>query len=60
MADGGIYTETLVIYRDPLFESAAQKVQEDIGAGRVVNGGDYYQFNGDVLVVVGQDWMSAV
>ena len=32
----------------------------DAGAGRVVNGGDFYTFSDNVLVMVGQDWVPVV
>lgn len=54
--DSGNYTDTLVIYRDSAYEAAANTIVRDIGAGRVVNGGDYYIFDANVLVIVGKDW----
>ena len=58
--DGGVYTETLVIYKDPAYEAAAKAIVSDVGAGRVVNGGDFYAFSDNVLVMVGQDWVPVV
>ena len=55
--DGGVYTETLVVYKDPAYEAAAKAIVSDVGAGRVVNGGDFYTFKDNVLVMVGQDWV---
>lgn len=57
--DGTAYPETLVIYRGEENELAAKAVVSDLSAGRVVNGGDFYSFNTDVLVIIGQDWISA-
>lgn len=57
--DGTTYPETLVIYREEENELAAKAVVNDLSAGRVVNGGDFYTFNTDVLVIIGQDWISA-
>lgn len=55
--DGGVYTETLVVYKDPAYEAAAKAIVADAGVGRVVNGGDFYTFKDNVLVMVGQDWV---
>ena len=55
-ADSFVYTETLVIYTDEDYEAAAETVVESLGIGRVVDGGDYYSFDTDVLVVLGEDW----
>lgn len=55
--DGTTYPETLVIYKDSAYESAAESIVSDMSAGRVVNGGDFYTFETNVLVVVGKDWI---
>lgn len=55
-ADSFVYTETLVVYADDDNLAAAETVLEALGVGRVVNGGDYYTFSTDVLVVIGDDW----
>lgn len=57
--DGTTYPETLVIYKGEDHEIAAKAVVSDLSAGRVVNGGDFYSFNTDVLVIIGQDWIGA-
>lgn len=54
--DSTIYPETLIIYTNPDNADAARSVQRDIQAGRIVNGGDFYTTNSDVLVVIGADW----
>ena len=55
-ADSFVYTETLVVYKYDEYLSAAETVVEALGFGRVVDGGDYYTFDTDVLVVVGDDY----
>lgn len=55
--DGTLYSETLVIHKDDATTTQAQTVQAAIDAGRVVEGGDFYNFEGDVLVIIGVDWM---
>jgi hypothetical protein len=55
--DSTAYPETMVIYKDAAFEIAAKAVVSDLSAGRVVNGGDFYQFDTDLLVIIGQDWI---
>lgn len=59
MGDGTVYPETLVIYKDEANEPAAKAVVADIAGGRVVNGGDFYTFDTDILVVIGKDWIPA-
>lgn len=54
--DSPVYDETLIIYKDEAFEPAAQSVAAALTEGRVINGGDYYTFETDVLVVLGSDW----
>lgn len=54
--DSGNYTDTLVIYRDEAYKAAANTIVKAIDAGRVVNGGDYYTFSTNVLVIIGKDW----
>ncbi len=55
--DGATYPETLVIYHDSEKAEAAEAIVKDTGIGRTVHGSDYYQFEVDVLVIVGQDWL---
>ena len=54
--DSPAYTETLIIYKDSAFEPAAEEVAASLANGRVVNGGDYYTFDSNILVVLGSDW----
>lgn len=55
--DNTIYPETLVVYTDPKNEAAAKAVLRDLGSGRLVNGGDFYTTEADVISIVGADWM---
>lgn len=57
--DNTTYPETLVIYKDAAYEVAAKAIVNDLAAGRVVNGGDFYSFDTDVLVIIGKDWIPA-
>ncbi|MEC4176639.1 LCP family protein [Adlercreutzia sp. R21] len=57
--DNTTYPETLVIYKDAAYEVAAKAIVSDLAAGRVVNGGDFYTFDTDVLVIIGKDWIPA-
>lgn len=54
--DGTMYPETLVVYTREELEDAALSIVRDIGAGRVVNGGDFYTSAADVIVIIGVDW----
>lgn len=54
--DGTMYPETLVVYTREEFEDAALSIVRDLGAGRVVNGGDFYTSKADVIVIIGSDW----
>ena len=56
VTDYTIYAETLVIYHDAAHELSAHAVVKALDIGRVVNGGDYYAFDTDILIVLGQDW----
>lgn len=55
--DGIIYPETLIVYKDDSMLPAARAIAGEMGSGRVINGGDFYSFSTDVLVVIGRDWM---
>lgn len=54
--DGIMYPETLVVYTREEFQDAALSIVRDLGAGRVVNGGDFYTSKADVIVIIGRDW----
>lgn len=57
--DNTIYSETLVVYTSSENSGAAQAVVDALGCGRVVNGGDFYHSNADVISIVGSDWTPA-
>ena len=50
------YNETLVVYKDEKNAAAAEAVADGLGLGRPVEAGIYYDFNTDLMVIVGQDW----
>ncbi len=55
--DGTIYPETLVIYTKSGSEGEAKAVLRAMGSGRVVEGGDFYSSEADVIAIIGLDWM---
>lgn len=55
--DGTIYPETLIIYKDSAYEGACKAILNEMGGGRIIDGGDFYSFDTNVLVVIGRDWM---
>lgn len=55
--DSYAYEETLVIYLDSDYADACQTVVDSLGMGRVVDGTGFYNFDTDVLVVLGSDWV---
>ncbi|WP_165174124.1 hypothetical protein [Adlercreutzia sp. ZJ242] len=42
---------------DGAYEGAAKAVARAASGGRVINGGDFYTFDTNVLVIIGKDWM---
>lgn len=54
--DDTLYPETLVVYTGTGSEEKANAVIRDIGAGRAVEGGDFYKSKADVIVIIGTDW----
>ncbi len=54
--DGTLYPETLVVYTSAQYEDAALSIVRDIGAGRTVDGGDFYTSAANVIVIIGVDW----
>ena len=50
------YNETLVVYKDEKNAAAAEAVADGLGLGRPVEAGIYYNFETDLMVIVGQDW----
>ena len=54
--DDTLYPETLVVFTGTGSEEDANTVIRDIGAGRAVEGGDFYSSSADVIVIIGTDW----
>jgi LCP family protein required for cell wall assembly len=50
-----VYSKTLVVFKKGT-DSKAAVVRDELGYGDVVPAAGLYQFNTDVLVVVGKDW----
>lgn len=50
------YNETLVVYKDDGGAAAAEAIADTLGVGRPVEAGIYYDFDTDLMVIVGQDW----
>ncbi len=55
-ADSYVYDETLVVYDEESFEAVAEDVVSKVGSGRVTDASIYYNFDSDILVVIGSDW----
>lgn len=58
--DVAAYSETLVIYKDEEFASAADTVVSTLGMGRVIRDTGFYAFDTDVLLILGKDWKPSV
>lgn len=56
--DGATYDETLIVYLGSEYENPANAIVNELGCGRVVNGGDYYSSSSNIIVIIGQDWTS--
>ncbi len=56
--DGTTYSETLIVYLGDDYENAANALVKSLGTGRVVNGGDYYTSDSNVIIIIGEDWSS--
>lgn len=54
--DATTYPETLIIYTDPAYAEAAKAIVSQAGIGRVVNGGDFYSSEANVIAIIGTDW----
>jgi len=50
----------LVIYRSDDDKLAAEAIVQDLGTGRAVAAGVYYNLSTNIQVVVGKDWTSHV
>ena len=59
-AESFVYDETLVIYRSDDDKLAAEAIVQDLGTGRAVAAGVYYNLSTNNQVVVGKDWTSHV
>jgi LCP family protein required for cell wall assembly len=55
-ANSMIYKETLIIYRDDADLEAAEDIKARLGYGRIIPSLERYSFEGNVLVVVGDDF----
>jgi LCP family protein required for cell wall assembly len=55
-ANSMVYKETLIIYRSDTDEAAAKDIRARLGYGRVIPSLDRYSFEGNILVVVGEDF----
>ncbi len=51
-----VYTETLIVYKDTEDRAIAELLISDLGQGRIVRSAARYNFDGDVLVVVGSNY----
>ena len=58
-ADQPIYNETLLAYHGENGRAYAQKVVDSLGIGRVVDSSEYYDFETDVLLILGADYKPA-
>lgn len=54
--EGVSYPETIVVYTDKKYEGAARALVQSIGAGRVVEGGDFYSSEANVIAIIGSDY----
>lgn len=55
-ADAYVYEETLAVYASEEYEPAAQAIIDQLGGGRAVDASVYYNFDSDVLVIIGMDF----
>lgn len=55
-ADNYVYDETLVVYKDELMRPTADDILALIGNGRVIDAGVFYEFDTDIMVILGKDW----
>lgn len=54
--DGVSYPETMIVYTDEKYEGAARAVAQSMGTGRIVNGGDFYSSEANVIAIIGGDY----
>ena len=55
-ADNFDYEKTIVVYKDPAMEDAADQIVEAFGLGKAVEDDGDYLFDSDFLVIIGADW----
>ena len=55
-ADRDNYSKTLIIYKDDDKEEAAEAIADKLGCGRVQQNNNEYDFDTDILVIVGPDF----
>ena len=55
-ADQQVYEQTLVIYDNDKGAEQAQTVIDALGVGRAVKGRGYYDYDTDVLLILGGDY----
>jgi len=55
-AEQSVYTETLVICRGAEHRDQAQAIIDTLGVGRIVDSDAYYEFETDVLLILGSDY----
>lgn len=58
-ADSYVYTETLVVYDDDDMQAKAESVVAALGYGRAIASNGFYEFDTDVLVMLGSDFAPA-
>lgn len=55
-ADDFDYEKTIVVYKDPDNENAADQIVEAFGLGKAVEDDGDYLFESDFLIIIGADW----
>ena len=55
-ADSSEFPETLVVYDGEEHKEQAEEVVRALGTGRAIVGAGYYEYETDVLVIIGRDW----
>lgn len=51
-----VYDETLVVYKKAKNQMAAEAIVELLECGRAISSAGYYDFDGDLLVILGKEW----
>lgn len=55
-ADSSEFPETIVVYDGDEHKEQAEEVARALGVGRTIVGAGYYEYDTDVLVIIGKDW----